>query len=133
VFNEMSDFSDATTGMRLDTQRDTVMLVDDDELSLGLAAAILGDQTFQIEVHSSGESAWARAWGGNACGTLWAWPTTFCGTSSALVNWPRSSLPSQALGPRFVGATPNSAVEAGIVLGACPQYLAAWTQDLAHH
>ena len=46
--------------MRLDTQRDTVMLVDDDELSLGLAAAILGDQTFQIEVHSSGESAWAR-------------------------------------------------------------------------
>jgi CheY-like chemotaxis protein len=60
VFNEMSDFSDATTGMRLDTQRDTVMLVDDDELSLGLAAAILGDQTFQIEVHSSGESAWAR-------------------------------------------------------------------------
>ncbi len=46
--------------MRLDTQRDTVMLVDDDDLSLGLAAAILGDQSFRTEVHSSGESAWAR-------------------------------------------------------------------------
>jgi len=56
----MSDFSGARANRGPDTQRDTVMLVDDDELSLGLAAAILGDQTFHIEVHSSGESAWSR-------------------------------------------------------------------------
>lgn len=44
--------------------RDTVLIVDDDPLSLDLAAAILENEDFRVEILGDGNAAWARL---NAC------------------------------------------------------------------
>lgn len=49
-----------TAGSTASLTRDTVLVVDDDPLSLDLAAAILENEDFRVQIHHDAESAWAR-------------------------------------------------------------------------